>query len=156
MAARQNPRPYFWKVDVRWKGKPEVLHPIPDKIFALERLDPPGGKKCLFLEFDTGSQPVVRPDLSKSSILRKLIAYGETYRRDLHTATYGFPNMRVLFVTSSGQRIDNMIEAHQRHTKHLCSPKRFVFADQAELLGAADFFQYPWLDAEGGPHRLLD
>ena len=33
---------------------------------------------------------------------------------------------------------------------------KVVFADQAELHGAADFFQYPWLDAEGGRHRLLD
>ncbi len=91
-ATPANPRPYFWKVDVRWKRKAETLHPIPDKIFALQALDQPQGRnlKAFFLEFDTGSMPVVRMELDKSSVLRKLISYGTSCKNDLHRAIYGF------------------------------------------------------------------
>lgn len=155
---RKNPRPYFWSTVVTWNGKREIIHPIPDKTFAVQALHRPAGAnlKGFFLEFDTGSQPIFRPDLAKSSIIRKYASYAETYRAGLHRSIYGFPNMRVLFVTSTEQRKLNMIEAHQRHTRHLCSPKLFLFADAPGLLAAPDPLQYGWLDGSGEQHRLLD
>jgi hypothetical protein len=31
-----------------------------------------------------------------------------------------------------------------------------LFVDRRGLLDAEDFFSYPWLDAAGAPHHLLD
>jgi hypothetical protein len=36
------------------------------------------------------------------------------------------------------------------------SPKLFLFADRPGLARAEDFLDYPWLDATGEQHRLLD
>jgi hypothetical protein len=36
---RDNPKPYYWPVTVRWQGRDIVIHPIPDKIFGIEDLD---------------------------------------------------------------------------------------------------------------------
>jgi hypothetical protein len=62
----------------------------------------------------------------------------------------------VLTVTTGRKRIENIIAAHEAHTKTLCSPKLFLFAARPELLAAPDFFEHKWLDAEGQAHRLLD
>ena len=89
-------------------------------------------------------------------MLRKIVGYGETYRRDLHTKRYGLPNVRVITVTPGRQRIGNIIATYREHAAALVSPKFFLFADRAGLRRAEDFLDYPWLDAAGEQHRLLD
>jgi hypothetical protein len=100
--------------------------------------------------------PTERRDLSKSSYLRKIVSYAETYRRDLHTKRYGMNNVRVLTVTPGRQRIANIITTYRTHAAALVSPKFFLFADRGGLSRADDFLDYPWLDAAGEQHRLLD
>ena len=100
--------------------------------------------------------PVVRPGLDKSSLLRKLIGYGFTHEDGLHRRFYGLPNFRVLTVVPTRQRINTIIAAHKQHTDKLVPPALCLFADRRGLLDAEDFFAYPWLDAAGTPHRLLD
>src|SRR5207253_2621107 len=81
---RRNPNPYHWPVSVRpipgrWQGRvAKAYHAIPDKIFAIRNLELPEGqnRKFFFLEADRGTMPVVRADLDKSSLLRKLVLYG--------------------------------------------------------------------------------
>lgn len=156
---RENPRPYFWRVSVQWRGKDIAIHPIPDRIFGIQDLNRPEGKnrKFYYLECDRGTMPVVRSDdLSKTSYLRKLLAYGYTYRANLHTKIHGFPNIRVLTVTKGRKRIEGIIAAHQQYTWSLCSPKVFLFADRTTLLSTDSFFDYPWTDGAGEQHRLLE
>ena len=155
---RVNPKPYFWRVPVTFRRREAVIHPIPDQIFGIVALDRPAGRnrKFFFFEADRGTMPAVRLDLSKTSFLRKLLAYGETYRRDLHTQIYGFPNMRVLTVTRGRKRVDSIIAAHREHTWQLCAPGVFLFADRTTLLGTEDFFSYQWLDAAGERHSFLE
>lgn len=101
--------------------------------------------------------PVVRSDdLSKTSYLRKLLAYGHTYRANLHTKIYGFPNIRVLTVAKGRKRIESIVSAHQQYTWALCSPRVLLFADRATLLSTEDFFGYGWTDGAGERHRLLE
>jgi hypothetical protein len=100
--------------------------------------------------------PTTRRDLTKTSYLRKLVGYAHTHRHDLHAKRYNLPNVRVLTVTPGRTRIANIIAAHQQHTAELVSPKLFLFADRPGLARAEDFLDYPWLDAAGEQHRLLD
>src|SRR6266851_776198 len=88
---RASRRPYQWPVALRWKGSDLVLHPTPDRIFGIRDLER-SRAKYLFLECDRGTMPTERKDLNKTSYLRKLIGYAETYRHDVHTKRYGLPN----------------------------------------------------------------
>ena len=155
---RQSRRPYQWPVALRWKGSDIVLHPTPDRIFGIRDLERREGanRKCFFLEADRGTMPTARRALDKTSYLRKIIGYAETYRRDLHTKRYGLPNVRVLTVTPGRQRISNIIAAYREHASALVSPRFFLFADRAGLCRAEDWLDYPWVDAAGEQHRLLD
>ena len=150
---RASRRPYQWPVALRWKGKrhraasharPHLRHPRPG---APRRPEP----QILFLEADRGTMPTARNALTKTSYLRKIIGYAETYRRDLHTKRYNLPNVRVLTVTPGRQRIANIIATYREHAAALVSPKFFLFADRAGLSRAEDFLDYPWLDG-GGQH----
>lgn len=161
---RKNPKPYHWPVSVRpiprrWRGKEVKTHyAIPDKIFGIRNLDRPEGRQraFYFLEADRGTMPVVRPDLDKSSLLRKLVLYGFTYEDKLHRQYYGLPNFRVLTVVPTRQRINTIVAAHEQHTKFLLPAGLCLFADRRGLLDAEEFFAYEWLDAAGESHRLLD
>jgi Replication-relaxation len=155
---RESPRPYFWPVTADWQGREATVYVIPDKIIGIRNRHREVGhdQKFFFIEIDRGTQPVVRSNLAQSSILRKLIGYGTTYRDDLHKTVYNLPNFRVLTITTGRKRIENIIDAHDQHTKTLCSPKLFLFAPRPDLLAAPDFFAYPWVDAAGSPVRLLD
>ena len=135
-----------------------MLHPTPDRIFGIRDLERREGqnRKFFFLETDRGTMPTERKDLSKTSMLRKLVGYAHTYRHDLHAKRYNLPNVRVLTVTPGRQRIANIIAAYRTHAAALVSPKFFLFADRAGLSRAEDFLDYPWLDAAGEQHRLLD
>ena len=155
---RDNPKPYFWPVPVNWRGKEVVIHPIPDKIFGIEAVDQPEGRnrKWFFLEADRGTMPVVRLDLTKTSFLRKLLAYGQTYHLDLHTQIYGFTNMRLLTVTNGRERIEGIQGAHREHTWKLCSPKVFLFVDRPSLLAGEDVLGDLWVDGVGDRQALID
>ena len=100
--------------------------------------------------------PVVRPDLDKSSLLRKLVLYGFTHMDGLHQRYYGLSHFRVLTVVPTRQRVGTILAAHQRHTAKLVPAGLCLFTDRRGLLDAEDFFSYPWLDAGGTAHRLLD
>jgi hypothetical protein len=155
---RASRRPYQWPVALRWKGSDIVLHPTPDRIFGIRNLDRAEDKnrKFFFLEADRGTMPTARRALDKTSMLRKIVGYAETYRRDLHKKRYNLPNVRVITVTPGRQRINNIIAAYRQHAAALVSPKFFLFADRAGLARADDFLDYPWLDAAGEQHSLLD
>jgi hypothetical protein len=155
---RKSRRPYQWPVSLRWQGKDIIIHPTPDRIFGIRDLERPEGRnqKFVFLEADRGTMPTTRRNLTQTSYLRKLVGYGFTYKYDIHAKRYGLPNVRVLTVTPGRQRIANIIAAYRDHTATLVSPKFFLFADRQSLRRAEDFLDYPWLDAAGEQHRLLD
>jgi hypothetical protein len=161
---RKHPNPYYWPVSVRpipgrWQSRATKAHyAIPDKIFAVRNLELPEGqnRKFFFLEADRGTMPVVRPDLDKSSLLRKLVLYGFTHLDRLHEKHYGLSHFRVLTVVPTRQRVGTILAAHQQHTAKLVPAGLCLFTDRRGLLDAEDFLAYPWLDAAGTPHRLLD
>ena len=158
-ATRANPRPYHWPVLTDWQGQEITLYVIPDKTFGIRDLTrhDDRGLKFFTYERDRGKMPVVRKNLAQSSILRKLIGFGQTHRAKLHTAIYGLPHFRVLTEAPGRKRVTNMImEGYQGHLSHLYPPGLFLFTDRHSLFSADDFLDHEWLDGEGKRHRLID
>ena len=127
-----------WKVEVQRKGKGSGkvgLSVIPDKVFGLYFPNKPPGKRraLFFLEADRSTMPVVRSNLYRSSFYKKLVGYWESYRQDLFKEYFGLKGARVLTVTKSQQRIDNMIEANKKMDERGRGLRMFLFATQDEI-----------------------
>ncbi|NBV25559.1 MAG: hypothetical protein EBS05_27080, partial [Proteobacteria bacterium] len=145
-STRQQAEPFHWKVTLANRTKFGVL---PDRVFALEFLDQPAGRNraFYFLEADRGTMPVSRPTLAKSSFHRKLLAYEATWTQGIHQSRFGFHRFRVLTVTTSTQRAQNIASvAAQLERGH----GLFLFTDIDSLLGSEDLLTFPWQTARVG------
>ena len=112
-------------------------------------------RKAFFLvEIDRGTMPVARRDLKQSSILRKLLAYQVMWKMKLHHKHFGWGNFRVLFVTESTERVENMIVAANSQSQTNQSPL-FLFADKSSLYGLEDALDYQWRDTSDSKQILL-
>lgn len=149
-ATRRKRNPLGWQVDLAGQGEHHRLGVIPDKFFGLHYLDRPEGRNRAYfcLEADRATMPVMRTNLRQTSFYRKLLAYYETWNRGLHTELYNIKNFRVLTVTSSADRVRNLIEANRAATLGKGS-KVFLFGDELSLR-TADPLHYPWRDGTQG------
>ena len=96
--------PFQWTVSGSGKEK---LGVIPDRVFTLEHRE--NGERILcFLEADRGTMPVERTNNDASSIMRKLQAYALTWKAGIHRSRFGTSRIRVLTVTSSESRCQNI------------------------------------------------
>ncbi len=149
---RNHREPLRWRVTLSNRQK---LGLIPDQVFALEFADhPPGRNRAFyFLEADRATMPVVRQNLSQTSFFRKLLAYQATWIQGLHRSRFGFPRFRVITVTSSLRRVENLVAACQNLER---GHGLFLFADRHSL-AQIDPLAYNW--KTGRPQettRLLD
>ena len=142
---RRQVSPFMWETRIR-RGREERSAWIePDQMFALSFSDK-RPTQFYFLECDRGTMPIERRNLAMTSFLRKFLSYADTRKRGLHTKAYGFPNFTVLTVAPTAQRIHNLIDAHQRHTKGAVHPNLFLFIDRPTLLRSRDVFALPWMN----------
>ena len=149
---RQAPRPYRLSVPVVFQSARQTIGIEPDYVFSLGF--PARGRRAYFLvEIDRGTMPVERSDILQSSMLRKFLAYGAVWRSKRHTEAFGWRNFRVLVVTNTAERVQNMREVLMRHAGGNSSPL-FWFADKQEL--AADkLLAHDWIDGQGNARQLL-
>ena len=81
---------------------------IPDRVFSLAFED--RTRLNFALELDRGTMDIKSRQLvGKSSFRRKLLGYYQLWKEGLHTSQWGFKAFRVLTVTPSEKRIENMI-----------------------------------------------
>ena len=152
-------RPSVWRVEIDYRGVRKALHLEPDGIFAIAHaeLAPPQDRKFFFLEIDRGTMPIVRGRVDQTSILRKLLAYGATYRAGIHRERFGLDNMRVLMVGKTGERVRGMIDAFQEHLSGKVSPRLFLAADRRALFGnPASLLAARWQDMAGEERSLFE
>jgi hypothetical protein len=156
-ATRQQANPLAWHVQLRHRDQNHSLTVVPDRIFGLHFTDAPEGKNkaYFFLEADRATMPVIRKGLQQTSFYRKMLAYLETWRQQLHTQLYGIKNFRVLSVTTSQARIRNLIEAGTELTGGRGS-NLFLFADKAAI-DPETVLSLQWRSGKDGEAvRLLD
>jgi hypothetical protein len=146
--------PFRWQVEVRQGGKPYRLGVEPDRVFGLrfENGPEPRRRAYFFLEADRGTMPIMRKGLAQTSFARKLLAYRETWRQGLHQAHLGIPNCRVLTVTTSRERVENLVEACRALPGG--GSRLFLFTDR-ERLGGGGILTHEWVNGRGEAARLL-
>ena len=149
--APQPQRNFMWQVNVDSQCK---LGVVPDRVFALEFRGATGAPNRVhfFLEADRGTMPVIRKNLSQTSIFRKLLAYQSTWVQGLYQNQFGFNRVRVLFVSKSKARTEAMIHACQRleHGHGL-----FLFADTTILQNPESILTAPWQTGRVGQSATL-
>ena len=112
-ATRDLAKPWRLSVPVMFQSARHTIGVEPDYAFSLGV--PAAGRRGNFLvEIDRGTMPIERSDLRQTSIMRKVLAYNAVWQSKLHTSAFGWRNFRVLFVTSSSERADNMKQALAR------------------------------------------
>ena len=131
-ATRRSRFPMSWPVPISWQGGKTEVHVAPDAIFGLRvvRADGTAARAYFLLEIDRGTMTIVPSERVRASdafpyratILRKLLAYADSYRLALHTARFGIQAPRVLFLTTSSVRAEAIRLAAQKcahETSHL-------------------------------------
>lgn len=142
---RRRKNPLQWAVTCLYQGEKTTLGVAPDSIFGLQYLDKPEGRNraYFFLEADRATMPIMRANVRQTSFFRKMTAYHETWRQGIHTSIYGMKNFRVLTVTSSPERVENLIRAN-RGVNDGKGLKMFLFTDEAALQAAPNLLLLPW------------
>ena len=126
---KQHRDPFRWSVTL---GNRQKLSLIPDAVFALEFSDKSRRKELIhfFLEADRGTMPIRREHLSQTSFFRKLLAYEATWKQGLHRSRFGFNRFRVISISCSRRRVENLSGASS--TLRGCYGL-FVFANRKDL-----------------------
>lgn len=142
---RRRKNPLAWSVSCVHENTRLSLGVIPDQFFGLHFTDKPDGanRAYFFLEADRATMPIMRTDLKQTSFFRKMIAYNETWRQQLHTSTYGIKNFRVLTLTSSAGRVHHLIAANKKVVGGQGS-KMFLFTDEVSLQASGDPLTLGW------------
>ena len=129
----------------------EILARAPDALFGLHYLDRPEGRNraYFFLEANRATMPIQRANVRQTSFFRKMTAYYETWKQGIHTSVYGIKNFRVLTVTSSPERVENLIRAN-RGLPGGKGSRLFLFTDEASFRATPDLLAHEWRSGEGG------
>ncbi len=95
-----------FRVPVTVEGK--EINVVPDGLFGLEY--PNKTYRFFALEAEPGTMPVYRKSLNHTSYHRKLLAYREVLSSRLPKSHFGVPNLFILNVTTSEDRMKHMME----------------------------------------------
>lgn len=137
-----------WQVDIAGTGQsPQNVRVFPDAYVGWE--DTSSGRQThLLIEYDRGTEPIVRNHLKASSIFRKLLAYGELHR----PGQSGIEHFRVAFITTGKARAEAMRAAYEAHLKSVAPPGLFLFASEKDVVTAP--LEDVWQDGKGRPVSL--
>lgn len=127
-----------WKVTIHHRDSPATVGVVPDAVFGLRTPGQPDA--WFFLEADRATMPVVRRSLSQTSLLRKMVAYHETWRQKVLAGT--LPRFRVLVATSTPQRSSHILDAY-REIGQGRGTGLLLFTDHRRLLDCEDPLHEP-------------
>ena len=105
-------------------------------------------------ERDRGEMPVHRrKDKEQTFYAKKMLAYYEANRAGEHIGELGIPNFRVLTVTTTADRVRQMIEAQKELTDGRGS-NLFLFIDETGLSKASPL-NACWITGKGKEVSLM-
>jgi hypothetical protein len=139
---------------VRIDGVHRLLSVDPDELFGLRFA---AGKQSTYFMFerDRGEMPVHRrKSRDQTYYVKKMLTYYEANRVGEHGRELGIPNFRVLTVTTTPDRVEQMIEAQKEMTDGRGS-NMFLFIDDASLL-ASNPLDAVWRTGKGKLVKIAD
>jgi hypothetical protein len=139
---------------VRIDGDHQLLSVDPDELFGLRAVGAKQENYFMF-ECDRGEMPVHRrKNKEQTYYAKKMLTYYEANRVGEHVRELGIPNFRVLTVTTTGERVEQMIEAQKEMTDGRGS-NIFLFTDQMSL-STSNPLDVVWTTGKGRRVRILD
>jgi len=144
--------PLRWEAVSVEHGRRERWTVVPDGLFGLTFAD--GTAAYFLLELDRGTIPISRSGEDHRSIRRKLKTYYDGWRAERHVEQFGVKQMRVLTVTSSKERMHNMVGAVRSITVGRGS--NFLLFVDRETLEASNPLSAEWTTGKGERVRLTD
>jgi hypothetical protein len=151
LAPEKSPSKAFqWAVTVKHGGETKRVGTFPDRIFALESPDN-GERVFYFVEADRATMPVSRRSLNQSSIWRKLLAYEATWSQKIHESRFGVKRFRVLFVTTSQERMDHLVAACSKLPR---GHGLFLFTTVEAMRDKSNVLTMPWLTGSNKSERV--
>ena len=140
--------------------KPFTIAVVPDAAFGLRFLERPKGRNesYFFVEADRATMPIRRASLLRSSFYKKMLGYHHGWKNGVFEKTFSFRNARVLTVTTSQERIDNMIEVGRQMDSRKRGLGMFLFGSQdiLNLDDPEDIFRQIWFSGKGEKVSILD
>jgi DNA-binding transcriptional ArsR family regulator len=141
-------------VKVRIDGAHQLLSVDPDELFGL-RFPDTGKTSYFMLERDRGEMPVHRrKSKDQTYYAKKMLAYHEANRVGEHVQELGLQSFRVLTVTTSKARVEQMIDAQKEMTDGRGS-NLFLFMDDKTLI-ESNPLTATWTTGKGKLTRLTD
>lgn len=136
---KKKDNPYILRVQAikTVAGEPRQLSfgLVPDKIFGLHfTLESEGQNRAyFFLEADRATMPIKRRGLARTSYFKKVVGYWAAWRNGIFLKTFNFKNARVLTITKTQDRINNMIKANKEVDERRKGSKMFLFTRISNL-----------------------
>jgi DNA-binding transcriptional ArsR family regulator len=126
----------------------------PDELFGL-RFAQTGQESYFMFERDRGEMPVTRyKSKEQTYYAKKMLIYHEANRKGVHSRDLGIPNFRVLTVTTTAGRVEQMMAAQKEITNGKGS-NVFLFTDEATFV-ASNPLDIEWVSGKGAYVRLID
>jgi hypothetical protein len=155
---RELPTPVTtWRVPVMDGGKTYEDGVSPDDVFRLifHNEPKPHNFATFFLEADRATEPNDTDTTREVYLYRKGLAYYFTYMLGIHTELFGFKEFRVPILTTSAERVANLIEVYKRFNNGKGS-ELFLFTDLVSLRASPHVLEHEWLNGRGERVTLLD
>jgi len=138
----------------RIDGAHQLLSVDPDELFGLRFAAEKQASYFMF-ERDRGEMPVHRrKSKDQTYYAKKLLTYYEANRVGEHVRELAIPNFRVATVTTTPERVEQMIEAQKEMTDGRGS-NMFLFIDDARLL-ASNPLDALWITGKGKGVQLTE
>jgi len=154
---RRAREPLRWRVERIERGRREIATVVPDGLFALTFPDDTAA--YFLLEVDRGTIPINRTDTEGTAAWRKNIRYKfatyyDGWKAGRHVEQFGVKQVRVLTITSSAKRVENMLTTIDEITEGRGS-NFFLFVDRARL-AVSNPLNVEWVSGKGERVRLTD
>lgn len=162
---KKQTRPWRWSVEYE-KKTPAGIQKIksgiePDKTFGLYFPNEKEGRQraYFFLELDRSTE-TIKPIKSnpRSPIDKKLMCYVSSWQQKLFEKTFPFKTARVLFVTRSATRCQNIIEVGKQLDPRGKGFRLFLFSPQKQfsLKEPGKILDKFWINGQSEAASLID
>lgn len=149
--------PLSWKVEGTSPRKFRFTI-IPDGAFGL-RTTENGVTNTFyyFIEADRGTMPVVRHNLFRTSIYKKMVGYSASMNDKLFGRNFGFKKVFVMFVTSSEERISNMVKLNKSIHPQGKGYRLFKFIDNRNIhpMYPENLLGFSWQNGQGETANII-